>query len=117
MSYKVKIKQGLDELVKRYEPSVVVITAHPQNIQSAYSPGISAYKKHEKSLATPDYMLYRNFPETTLFRRSLYDKFSDLLSSLSPNDKGLVQLYLTQYSTAWVPDTGFDSHCILYTRW
>lgn len=115
-SYKAKIEQGLGELVQGYDPRVVLITTHPQNIQSAYSPGVSAYEKHEKTLRNQNYLLNGYFPETTLFRCSLYRQFTNCFDEMYPWEKDFVQTYLTSYSTSWVPDTGFDSGCILYTK-
>ena len=114
--YKAKIDQGLGELVQKHDPSVVLITTHPQNIQSAYSPGVSIYEKHEEVLRNPNYVLYHTFPETTRFRRSLYEQFIDSFNDMNFRDQNFVRTYLTNYSTAWVPDTGFDSHSILYTK-
>ena len=114
--YKVKIHQGLGELVQKYDPSVVLITTHPQNRGSAYSPDVSAYEKNEKTLTNLNYLLYRTFPDTTRFRRSLHLKFSDLFNSMSPKDKDLVEICLKRHNTAWVPDTEFKSYCALYTR-
>lgn len=114
--HKVRIHQGLSQRVQKYEPDLVLITTHPKNVVSAYTPDVSAYGKQKKTLRNPDYALGRNFPKTTRFRRRLHEMLRDEFDSLSTDDKNFVQIYLTNYNTAWVPDTDFHSQCILYKR-
>ena len=111
------IAEGLHTRVEEYKPGLILITSHPENAQSAYSPSPNAYNKLENRLQISDYRLDGWFSKASIFRSSLYrENISTITDIPDEYDWDFVRLYLRRYDTAWVTSPKFDSHCIIYTR-
>ena len=111
-----EVKKELDARVKKEKPDVVLVTARPWSIKSAYSlDKHPAYKKSEETLDCMDLVFERNFKATTEFRRGLYaEKVTSMADDLSPQDMIFLWDYLRR-PVAWCTPK-FESSSFFYTR-
>ena len=115
--HRVKIQQGLNDLVKTLDPSVILITTHPSNAQAAYSPDPSAYNSLEITLDSSCYKLDGIFWKASALRRKFYLERIKAVTDLPEEyDWGFVRSYLTRHDTEWITSPDFDSLCVFHTR-
>ena len=111
------VKQELNKIVSRKQPSNILVTAHPEAFRWAFSPATTGYSRVQRTISGKSLAFQGEFEETSSFRRRLFENHvENTRDALDDDEMSFVKNYLTRHPTSWVTSKSFESSVATFRR-
>ena len=114
-----ELRDKVNALVQRNQPTLILVTAHPNRSQDIYTPPVDLYQAMETLNNGPDLTLRGNFEQVTAWRRKVEEEFIAPLNAVKEGfqdwEHDRARHLLTEWPTTWRP-RNFEYVYVLYVR-